>query len=184
MKNIPTIVFKALGNVLLVCAFLLIPTGIAIAVVLLADKVELGETTRIILGGIYHAAGRLFAILIACGVYMGGKVISEQYKSKLKSYLAVFGIAALLAFFSYSDFGTHVEDEDPVFGGGQVVVDFSPTDAERLKHGVSTFVLLAVLLSMGASSGLREKSEVDELVEMAESNRSSGKRTSDDTLRI
>ena len=39
----------------------------------------------------------------------------------------------------------HVEDADPLFGGGETIVDFVPTADERAHAGLSVFISVLVL---------------------------------------
>lgn len=85
------------------------------------------------------------------------KVSSEEGGSPLKTFSVVIAIAAFFAFISWKGYGTHVEDSDPVHGGGQVVHDFSPTRQERDQHGILTFTIITVIGSVGVFQGLKER---------------------------
>ena len=116
------------------------------------------ENYTSILDGIYDAVPRLFQIGVAYFVFVLGKSISHQCKSQRNCYLTALGIGALLGFASYSDYGTHIENADPLYGsGGQTVQDIEPTDDERIQHGVVIFVISSTLLAIGAKHGFRQK---------------------------
>jgi hypothetical protein len=50
----------------------------------------------------------------------------------LKHYLIGIGVCGFIALGSAYYLGTHREDADPVFGGGEVVVDYEPTNDQRI----------------------------------------------------
>jgi hypothetical protein len=56
----------------------------------------------------------------------------------------VFAASLFLAFLSWSNLGTHVENADPVTGGGDTVTDYEPTDAERNQSATLIFLLTFV----------------------------------------
>lgn len=78
--------------------------------------------------------------------YKGGCIIVEQHKNRWKSCAIALGISATLALVAWSGYGTHTEDRDPLFGGGDTVVDFEPTAKQRNTHGA--FVLFVTVTPM------------------------------------
>lgn len=67
----------------------------------------------------------------------------DEHASKLKVFGVVLATSAAFAFFSWSSLGTHVEDADPVMGGGDVVTDYK-ANAERNKDATIMFLLTFV----------------------------------------
>jgi hypothetical protein len=100
----------------------------------------------------------LFRLFIAYAFFAGARrASSECHRSKLQVCLCAIALSGALAFFSWTNYGTHVEDADPVFGGGTEVVDFEPTGAERNRHAVEIFAIASALTLTGSFVGLRER---------------------------
>src|SRR5438876_4195415 len=80
----------------------------------------------------------------------------EDWLGELKQYLLCIGACALLAYGSAVILGTHQEDSDPVFGGGETVVDYEPTQDERSRHGLIAFLCLSIPALYGTHEALQE----------------------------
>lgn len=94
-----------------------------------------------VVDGIQETVGRFLGVLLVVGMYHLGKILLKEYKSKLKTFLVLLGISAFLAFMAWSILGTHVEDADPLFGGGDRIVDYEPTLAQKNRHGTVIFLM-------------------------------------------
>ena len=62
-----------------------------------------------------------------------------------------------MAGMSWTNYGTHAEDADPLYGGGETVVDFEPTEDQRNRHGMFIFTVLAVTSVVGTYHGLKKR---------------------------
>ena len=120
-------------------------------------SVEMSDNLNTIFDAVLQAAYRLFSFAMAYFAYRCGRIVPEHFKSKLKCFAIILGIAALFGFMSYSDLGSYVEDGDPLFGGGEVIQEYEPTNAERLESGVKIFVILGALLTLGALYGFQDR---------------------------
>jgi hypothetical protein len=70
------------------------------------------------------------------------------------------GAGALLASFSAFNLGTHQENEDdPVFGDGETVVDYVPTKQQRSNRALVVFLCLVIPATYGVHGGLKEVRE-------------------------
>ena len=65
-------------------------------------------------------------------------------------WLLVFYGACVLSVLSWATLGTHIEDADPLFGGGETFVDFVPTHYERDQVGAGLFFDLLLPALLGA----------------------------------
>lgn len=54
------------------------------------------------------------------------------------------------------ELGTHVEDADPLYGGGNVVQDFIPTEAQQVQHGLTVFLGTLVPALLGLHQGVKD----------------------------
>lgn len=70
-----------------------------------------------------------------------------------QEYGKVVGACVVLAGLSWANYGTHVEDADPIRGGGQVVSDFEPTKDEQNAHGLTLFFTLTPVAVHGFRRG-------------------------------
>ena len=95
-----------------------------------------------------NVAGFLFIGFCAYQVHLVSDSFIGSW-SAWRQYLAVFYFAAVMAMMSWAKLGTHIEDADPLFGGGREVVDFNPTDLERSVAGVRMFVLVMIPGAIG-----------------------------------
>lgn len=74
-------------------------------------------------------------------------------------YFLGFLCFAGLALFSRATYGTHVEDSDPMFSGGEVVEDFRPHSRARNEHGIVVFIYLSAAGFAGLATGLRARAK-------------------------
>jgi hypothetical protein len=100
------------------------------------------------LGGYALGLGLLYAI------YALGRAMGSLYQGPMVTkYLAALGVAGMLGLVSAHSLGTHVEDSDPIYGGGDRVFDYSPSAAERSEHGWFVFFLAAAASIAGLHRG-------------------------------
>jgi hypothetical protein len=82
--------------------------------------------------------------------------VEETWLSELKHYLICIGACGAIAAVAGDRLGTHTEDDDPYFGGGEVVVDYEPTDDQRVRHGLIVFFCALIPALHGVNQGLSE----------------------------
>lgn len=100
----------------------------------------------------------LFRVFIVYAVYWVAKHLASEVKcSKARAYLYAIGVSLFLAGVSWANYGTHTEDADPLFGGGETVVDFEPTKDQRNRHGLFIFTVLGVTSIVGTYQGLKAR---------------------------
>jgi len=56
----------------------------------------------------------------------------------------MLGVIALISLGLWASYGTHTEEADPLYGGGETIVDFEPTDKERNEYGLTWFFTLTI----------------------------------------
>lgn len=76
--------------------------------------------------------------------YIMGRHFAVTYKEWWKNYLLVFYGVGILVIMLWAGYGTHVEDADPLFGGGERVIDFIPKPFERDEYAVTIFLTLLI----------------------------------------
>lgn len=91
--------------------------------------------------GFYQALGYFLAVGWIWIAFRGGREAYEHYRSRFKAILLILTVSLGLAFLSRTNFGTHVEDADPIVGGGDVVTDYEPTAAQRNKAAMLVFLI-------------------------------------------
>ena len=112
--------------------------------------------------GIADALFLLLRLLVAYLVFAVARHSAVDSKCpKYKAYLYALGASAFFAWMSWKHYGTHVEDADPVWGGGTEVIDFEPSDAERNRQGLFMFTVLSALSVTGVFLGLKARDEKD-----------------------
>lgn len=100
----------------------------------------------------------LFRLFIAYAFFAGARHVAiGSHRPKWQVYLCAVALSGALAWYSGAHYGTHIEDGDPLYGGGETVVDFEPTDAERNRHGVEIFAIASALTLTGCFMGLRDR---------------------------
>ena len=105
---------------------------------------------------IVGVAARLISAVVIVAAYYCGRYFSEFHTAKWKNYSLVLGAVAVLSLLAWSSYGTHIDDADPIFGGGTEVVDFEPTDRERNEHGMKVLLTLAIPALYGLYQGRRD----------------------------
>lgn len=103
------------------------------------------------------AMGTLFRLGIAALIWKFAREMGKAIRDEgWEAYVKVVGACAFLAFLSWSSYGTHVEDADPIHGGGDVVEDFKPTKQQRDEHGLAIFFTITPLALLGFRKGQNE----------------------------
>lgn len=69
-------------------------------------------------------------------------------------YLSAIAVCTVIALFARSNLGTHTEEDDPMFGGGHLEVDYVPTKKARDEHFLWVFEALTLPSLVGVYSGL------------------------------
>ena len=87
------------------------------------------------------------------------RLVADGRASPGRAYVATFAIVSFLTLIAWSTYGTHTEDADPIYGGGDTVVDFDPTPAQRNWHGLRVFFFLAIPAFTGTYFGLRLRNQ-------------------------
>jgi len=94
------------------------------------------------------AAWKPLSALLKAGIvvlaYLAGRHFATTYEEGWRNYLLVFYAVGIITIVSWAGLGTHTEDADPLFGGGETVVDFIPKPGEQDDHAVSIFLTLLV----------------------------------------
>jgi hypothetical protein len=91
--------------------------------------------------GFYQVLGHFLGLFWMWGMFRLSQMLFADYKLKVKTFIVILGISLLLGFLSWSSLGTHVEDSDPLVGGGETVTDYEPTHSQRNKAGTFIFLL-------------------------------------------
>lgn len=97
--------------------------------------------------------GFLGAGLVVIGAYYFGRYLSENNRPKWRNYLYVLVVVGFLSLAMCGSYGTHREDADPIYGGGEKVVDFNPTDKQRNEYGLKIFLSLVIPALYGVYKG-------------------------------
>jgi hypothetical protein len=117
------------------------------------------------LGALGAAAKYLFSFVGVLLTYLAGKSFvqvsptPQSWLGELKLYLISVGVCALVAGVLGAELGTHKEDVDPMFGGGETVEDYVPTPEQRSRHGLVVFLCLVIPAVYGIHSGIQEARE-------------------------
>jgi hypothetical protein len=96
---------------------------------------------------------RIFFVFAVFGIAVAGA--SQKCSPAWKAYGGAVAAAGVLAVVAHQSYGTHTEDADPMFGGGEVVEDFTPTSHERNKWGWTVFIFIAIPALTGTFVGRR-----------------------------
>jgi len=69
-----------------------------------------------------------------------------------KAIIWCLAISAAMGYLAYKTARTHVEDSDPIYGGGEVVEDSEPTTHDQEVAGWSTFFFCFAAFAAGTIS--------------------------------
>ncbi len=101
----------------------------------------------------------LFQVL---GIYLvftfARHLASNSTGPKWKAFGWAISVSFGLAFLGWANYGTRIENSDNLYGGGETVTDFVPTDQERNHHGLFTFTILVVPTLLGVGFGIKDRS--------------------------
>jgi hypothetical protein len=100
-----------------------------------------------------QAFADLFKVAVLVASYYAAKHFSCFYSKRWANYLLVYVAVSVLTFLSWTTYGTHLEDGDPIFGGGTRVTDFTPTKAGRSNHAGDIFFKLLPVALFGVYRG-------------------------------
>lgn len=92
----------------------------------------------------YGVLGFLGKAVIVIGAFYAGRHMETANQPKWFRYLTVLGVVAFLSLTLWSSYGTHTEDADPLYGGGETVIDFEPADKKRNEYGLTLFFSLSI----------------------------------------
>jgi hypothetical protein len=90
------------------------------------------------------AVSWLVKSLIVTASFYWGRHLSSSYRRKWLICLSLLFFCGLFSLFLQSSLGTHIEDADPIYGGGERIVDFEPTEKQRTEYGLTAFLVLSV----------------------------------------
>jgi len=79
-----------------------------------------------------------------------------------RAYSVALIFSLVIGYMSAVDYGTHREDTDPLYGGGETVVDFQPTERERWEHGLQLFEYAACASCVGVWLGLKQRKSISD----------------------
>jgi len=100
---------------------------------------------------------RLYIIYL---VFIAARHFAKRGKgTHWNAYLWTFAVIIGFTLFSSYALGTHIEDSDAIYGGGETVTDYEPTGEQRIKHGIFIFTALIVPAVIGTNKGLREREQ-------------------------
>ena len=97
------------------------------------------------------------ALLSAFAFWVALRFFEEYRKQLWQRCLIVFYAACVLSVLGYGNLGTHVEDADPLFGGGDIVVDYEPTNTQRHQAGARVFFGVLIPGLLGTVVGWKTK---------------------------
>jgi hypothetical protein len=102
----------------------------------------------------------LFRALVVYLIYKVSRDVSSESKAKsYRLYLSAIIIAGILSWYSGYSYGTHIEDADPIYGGGNQITDIQISDKHKLNHGILIFVVVVTPALIGVWCGLRFRSK-------------------------
>lgn len=116
---------------------------------------------------IYGAMGYLGKAAIVIGAFRVGRSsatheddngIKNGTKSpRWREALSLLGVIAIFSAILGSSLGTHTEDADPLYGGGETVIDFQTTEKQQLEYALTMFITLSISALYGLYGGREKK---------------------------
>src|SRR5260370_37753327 len=91
--------------------------------------------------------------------YLFGYHMGKVYPQKWRSYLTVAGLVGVCCLVFWSSYGTHFENSDPIYGGGEQVQDFVPTEAQRNEYGLEELLTFEIAALFGVAKRNQKKIE-------------------------
>lgn len=98
----------------------------------------------------------LFRAYLVYIIYLLAKSsVLESTVKPLRLYIITILTALFLSWLSSAWLGTHVENADPMFGGGDRITDFNVSDSKRIKYGLGVFIIVVTPAIVGVWNGLK-----------------------------
>ncbi|MCC7431958.1 hypothetical protein IT412_00370 [Candidatus Peregrinibacteria bacterium] len=108
-----------------------------------------------IFADVFQALGTSTVVI---GAYYFGKILPEQYsKPYWLNYLRIIGVTLFISFIMGSSYGSHYEDADPLYDGGEEVQDFETSNEDKFNYGLAIFLILTLPSLMGVSNGVTKE---------------------------
>ena len=93
---------------------------------------------------LWSSAVTLLRVGFVVAIYSLSRSLARIHDEAWKNYLLIFYLASTFTLFSWAYYGMHTENADPLFGGGETLVDFVPSKLEKADHALNVFCLLLV----------------------------------------
>lgn len=87
--------------------------------------------------------------LIVIGAYCFGHAYSAYVQRKWVACILLVMIIGLFSFYLGETLGTHIEDADPMYGGGDRVTDYEPSERTRSEYRWTMFIVLTAPAIIG-----------------------------------
>lgn len=108
--------------------------------------------------GFEDALFLLFRAFIVFAIASGARRLATESKGpRIKAYAWALAVSVGLAAVAWGTYGSHTENADPIFGGGEVVADFEPSAVQSLRYATFVFVVVGVASLAGTHIGLRQR---------------------------
>jgi hypothetical protein len=105
-----------------------------------------------------HAVGYGIGLLGLWFIYSLARAAARLTKGTLIwPCFGALGLAGFLGMAAAFNLGTHTEDSDPLYGGGDRVVDYEPTAKQRTERGWFVFLVTAAAAGAGLYKGHRQR---------------------------
>lgn len=91
------------------------------------------------------------SFLVVWFPYFVGWHLGKVYQQKWRNYFTVAGIVAVVCLALWTSYGTHFENSDPIYGGGDEVQDFVPTEMQRAEYGLKLLLTLEIAALWGVA---------------------------------
>jgi len=110
-----------------------------------------------------HEISRALVLLIQLGFVLLPYKLSKMYAEKSgysiwKVYLQTVLAIVVITVFMTMGLGKHLEDNDPVFGGGIEITDYKVPLEQQVKSGIFLFTVLITPTLFGVYYGSKNRS--------------------------
>ena len=121
---------------------------------------DYGQAFQKLLSALFDWAsisGTYYAVKFATSYYRsdGSPKLANSWWGKPTAYLCCIGFILLFSHSVSRSLGTHVEDDDPLRGGGVVVGDYEVSEKERNQHFIDDVFLLLPVALFGVYKGYK-----------------------------
>ena len=104
-----------------------------------------------------QVGSRYASFLLVYIPYLFGFHMGDAYPLKWRNYFATALAVGIFCLALWGGYGSHIENGDPIYGGGDEVQDFEPTQTQRNEYGLEALIAFEIAALFGVAKRNQKK---------------------------